>query len=148
MNEWHVQTDEEILEWGRQTTSTDFHPAGTLKMGNTFDDAMVVVDARLRVKGVKNLRVVDGSIMPQLVSGNPNQITIIIGLKGADMILEDNGGDGTKAYSQQASDTRSAHSGMSGKEVQDEQNMQRSGQGVISPVAYSVMCLVVVLCVV
>ena len=57
-----------------------------------------VVDDRLRVNSVDNLRVIDGSIMPQLVSGNPNQITIIIGLKGGDMILEDNGGDGTKIY--------------------------------------------------
>eukprot|EP01084_Bolivina_argentea_P275025 468916_1 len=90
---WHIQTDEEILEWGRSTTRTDFHPAGTCKMGNNFDDEMVVVDNRLRVKGVNNLRVVDGSIMPQLISGNPNQITVIIGLKAADMILEDNGGN-------------------------------------------------------
>ena len=58
----------------------------------------MTVDERLRVSGVDNLRVVDSSIMPQMISGKPNQITIIIGLKGGDMILEDTGGDGTKLY--------------------------------------------------
>ena len=86
-----VQTDEEILEWIRNNMLNTYHPAGTCAMGEVVDD-------RLRVNSVDNLRVIDGSIMSQLVSGNPNQITIIIGLKGGDMILEDNGGDGTKIY--------------------------------------------------
>jgi hypothetical protein len=60
-------------------------------MDNNFDsDNMVVVDKRLRVRNTKNLRIADGSIMPTLISGNPNQSTMIIGLKAADMIKEDN----------------------------------------------------------
>ncbi|KAJ9452289.1 Oxygen-dependent choline dehydrogenase [Diplonema papillatum] len=52
-------------------------------------DSMAVVDNRLRVRGTKNLRVVDASIVPEVVSGNPNQITMIIAFKAADIILQD-----------------------------------------------------------
>ncbi|XP_047999288.1 glucose dehydrogenase [FAD, quinone]-like [Leguminivora glycinivorella] len=71
----------------RQFTVTVYHPVGTAKMGPYWDpDA--VVDDELRVYGVKGLRVVDGSIMPLMVSGNTNAPIIMIGEKGSDMIKE------------------------------------------------------------
>ncbi|XP_046972437.1 glucose dehydrogenase [FAD, quinone]-like [Vanessa cardui] len=71
-----------------QYTATIFHPAGTCKMGPSWDkDA--VVDSRLRVHGIKNLRVIDASIMPTVVRGNTNAPTIMIGEKASDMIKED-----------------------------------------------------------
>lgn len=82
----NVQTDEEIREVLRDRSDTVYHPVGSCKMG--VDD-LAVVDARLRVYGIQNLRVVDASIMPKVVNGNTNAPAIMIAEKAADMIRQD-----------------------------------------------------------
>ncbi len=84
-----VQTDDQILAYLRETASTVYHPVGTCKMG--IDEMAVVDPASLKVKGMKNLRVIDASIMPKLTSGNTSGPTMMIGEKGAQMILAEHG---------------------------------------------------------
>ena len=81
-----VQTDAQLREWVRHHAETLYHPVGSCKMGS---DPLAVVDARLRVRGVSGLRVVDASIMPTLVGGNTNGPSTMIGEQGARMLLED-----------------------------------------------------------
>ena len=81
-----AKSDDDLLEFARAHGQTIFHPAGTCRMG---DDAMAVVDARLRVRGVERLRVVDCSVMPTLVSGNTHAPVVMIAEKASDLIRAD-----------------------------------------------------------
>ena len=81
-----VNDDADIELAIREDADTVYHPVGTCKMGN---DDMSVVNNRLKVHNMNNLRVVDASIMPTLVGGNTNAPTIMIGEKASDMIIED-----------------------------------------------------------
>ena len=78
--------DADFLAFTRDTATTVYHPTSTCRMGS---DPNAVVDQRLRVRGFERLRVVDASIMPTVASGNTNAAAVMIGEKGADMILED-----------------------------------------------------------
>jgi|TARA_Y100000780_G_scaffold231475_1_gene257070 choline dehydrogenase len=78
-----INNNEQLIEYIRQTAETEYHPVGTCKMGQ---DAMAVVNSQLQVHGVKNLRVVDASIMPHIITGNTNACVIAIAEKAADLI--------------------------------------------------------------
>jgi|SRR5579862_5976 len=82
-----AESDDELLEFAKNTAGTIFHPSGTTKMGPA-SDPMAVVDANLRVHGMERLRVVDCGIMPTLVSGNTNLPVMMIAEKVAAGIVE------------------------------------------------------------
>lgn len=79
-----TQSDKDIERFLRAHSSTDYHPSCTCRMGN---DELAVVDGELRVHGVDRLRVVDASVMPDVVSGNLNAPTQMIALRAADFML-------------------------------------------------------------
>ena len=81
-----MSTDEDHLEVARQYAQTIYHPTSTCRMGT---DSSAVVDPRLKVYGIENLRIADASIMPSIVSGNTNAPAIMIGEKAADLCRED-----------------------------------------------------------
>ena len=80
----NIQDDEELIKAASDYSQTIFHPVGTCKMGQGSE---TVVDDKLKIHGIENLRVIDASIMPNIISGNTNAPTIMIAEKGADMIL-------------------------------------------------------------
>jgi choline dehydrogenase len=86
-----VQSEADLVRAAGDIGTTIFHPVGTAKMG-TGDDKSAVVDARLRVFGLRNLRIADASVMPRITSGNTNSPTLMIAEKAAAMILADTRG--------------------------------------------------------
>jgi choline dehydrogenase-like flavoprotein len=83
-----AQTDDQIEQFIRNHADTIYHPVGTCRMGPA-GDARAVVDAQLRVHGVQALRVIDASVMPQVVGGNTNAPVIMTAEKAVDMIRRD-----------------------------------------------------------
>jgi choline dehydrogenase-like flavoprotein len=82
----NLQSDAEIGDWVKSAVTTMFHPVGTCRMGK---DERSVVDARLRVRGVDGLRVIDASIMPNITSGNTNAPTQALARHASAMLVED-----------------------------------------------------------
>ena len=84
----HPYDTDKFWRWYiQQSTVTLHHPVGTCRMGS-IDDPNTVVDPQLKVKGVKNLRVVDASVIPEALSGNTNAPTIMIAEKAVDIIKQ------------------------------------------------------------
>ena len=79
-----ARSDDELLAYVKKSAATSFHPVGTCRMGA---DEQAVVDAALRVRGVDGLRVIDSSVMPTMPSSNTNAASIMVGEKGADLVL-------------------------------------------------------------
>ena len=82
----NVSSNFEIDEWVKQNVESAYHPTSTCRMGSK-DDPLAVVDAKCRVIGLQNLRVVDSSIFPSIPNGNLNAPTMMVAERAADIIL-------------------------------------------------------------
>ncbi|KAJ5658093.1 uncharacterized protein N7484_001742 [Penicillium longicatenatum] len=87
----NVQSDEALSEYGRRVAHTVYHPAGTTKMGDLVRDPMAVVDPKLKVRGLKNVRIADAGVFPDMPSINPMLTVLAIGERAAEMIAEEAG---------------------------------------------------------
>ena len=83
-----LTSQDELEKAAGDVGTTIFHPVGTAKMGRD-EDPMAVVDARLRLRGLRGLRIADASVMPRITSGNTNSPTLMIAEKAAEMMLAD-----------------------------------------------------------
>jgi len=86
-----IQTDEELSEYARRVAHTVYHPAGTTKMGDLTKDKDAVVDSRLRVRGLKGVRIADAGVFPTMTTINPMLTVLGIGERAAEMIAEEAG---------------------------------------------------------
>ena len=83
-----IDNDDELIKYCKKMIKTNWHPVGTCRMGRD-DDSMAVLNSRLQVKGVRNLRVFDVSMMPNIVAANTNAPAMAIADKATDIMLED-----------------------------------------------------------
>ena len=81
-----LQTDEELSEYGRRAAHTVYHPAGTTKMGDVEKDEMAVVDAELRVRGLKGVRIADAGVFPEMTTINPMLTVLAVGERAAELV--------------------------------------------------------------
>lgn len=86
-----VTSDAALSEYGRKVAHTVYHPAGTTKMGNLKKDPMAVVDSELRIRGLRNVRIADAGVFPEMTSANPMLTVLGIGERAAEMIAEEAG---------------------------------------------------------
>ncbi|KAJ5902416.1 hypothetical protein N7495_002944 [Penicillium taxi] len=86
-----IQTDEELSEYGRRVAHTVYHPAGTTKMGDTVRDPMAVVDPKLKIRGLKGIRIADAGVFPDMPTVNPMLTVLAIGERAAELIAEEAG---------------------------------------------------------
>jgi len=91
-----VQSDEAISEYARRAAHTVYHPAGTTRMGDPNDE-MAVVDPELRVRGIKNLRIADAGVFPDMVTINPMLTVLAIGERAAEIVAAGKGWKGDNA---------------------------------------------------
>lgn len=92
-----VQSDAAISEYARKAAHTVYHPAGTTKMGNTDKDEFAVVDSKLRVRGIKGLRIADAGVFPDMVTINPMLTVLAVGEGAAELIALGRGWKGDAA---------------------------------------------------
>ncbi|KAJ5139142.1 Glucose-methanol-choline oxidoreductase [Penicillium bovifimosum] len=86
-----VQTDEELSEYGRRVAHTVYHPAGTTKMGDVVRDPMAVVDPKLKIRGLKGVRIADAGVFPDMPTINPMLTVLAIGERAAELIAGEAG---------------------------------------------------------
>lgn len=93
----HISSDEDLNRYARSASQTMFHPACTTKMGDVANDPLAVVDSRLRVKGVNNLRIADAGVFPTMITVNLMLTVLAVGERAAELIAEDAGWNGPRS---------------------------------------------------
>ncbi|KAF2843431.1 GMC oxidoreductase [Patellaria atrata CBS 101060] len=84
-----VQSDEALSEYGRRVAHTVYHPAGTTKMGDVKKDDMAVVDATLKIRGLKGIRIADAGVFPEMTTINPMLTVLGVGERAAELLAEE-----------------------------------------------------------